>query len=114
MIPRVPGEVGLSLPGNQSPIECTNVMCLRNWQDVLNGAAQGPSQVLGAQDRPSLRVELRDAGLKVGRPAVAVERDDVGVVELNAADRAAEFGVRPLAVPHPTRQWLTGINRACP
>src|SRR5262249_6417447 len=32
----------------------------------------------------------------------------------NTSDCAAPSGICPLAIPHATRQWLTGINRTCP
>src|ERR1700756_632716 len=104
MLPRVPGEEGLRFPGDQPPTEGTNVVPLRNWQDSLNGATRGTSQVLGAQNRPALRDKLGDAALELRRLPVVVECDHVGVVELNAADRAAASAVCPLAVPHAAGQ----------
>ena len=81
VIPRVPGVVGLRLSRDESPIECTNLVALGNWQDVRNGAAQRPGQVLGAENRSVLRGELLDAVLEVRRLAVGVECEDVGVAE---------------------------------
>ena len=52
VIPGVPWKVGLGLTGDQTPIDRTNVVPLRNWQNPVNGTAQGPSQVFGAEDRP--------------------------------------------------------------
>ena len=69
MIPRVPREVGLGLTGDQTPVDCTNVVPLRNWQNSLDGAAQRSSQVLGAEDRPPQWGKLGDPGLEVGGSA---------------------------------------------
>src|ERR1700722_7775103 len=55
VVPGVPRNVGLGLTGDQPPIDRTNVVPLRNRQDPVDGTAQGPRQVLGAEDRPPQR-----------------------------------------------------------
>src|SRR5271166_522025 len=102
MIPRVPGQVSLGLPGHQTPIDCTYVVALRNWQDSVNGAAERPGQVLGAEDRPPQWGQFGDPSLKCCWFVIAVECDHVGVVQLNVSDCAAVLRISPLAVPHTT------------
>ena len=52
VIPGVPWKVGLGFTSDQTPIDRTNVVPLRNWQDSVHGTSERPSQILGAKDRP--------------------------------------------------------------
>src|ERR1700761_7838064 len=83
VIPGVPRNVGLGLTSDQPPIDRTDVVPLRNWQDPANGTAQGPSQVLRAEDRPPQRGQLCDPGLEACWFVIAVEGDHIGVVQLD-------------------------------
>src|SRR4029077_13438504 len=100
----------LSRPGDQAPIECTNVVPLGEWQDPLNSVAQSPSHVLRAQDRAPEWGKLTDPGLKARGFVIAVECDHVSIVQLNATDRAAVLGISPVPMPDSSRQRLTRIN----
>src|SRR6202021_3780697 len=64
VIPGVPGDVGLGLTSDQPPIDRTDVVPLRNWQDPVNGTAQRPGQILGAEDGPPQWGRLPDPGLE--------------------------------------------------
>ena len=37
MIPGVPGKIGLGLTGDETPVDCTDVVALGNGQDSLDG-----------------------------------------------------------------------------
>ena len=43
-----------------------------------------------------------------------MERDYVGIVELDAADCAAAPGIAPIPLPHTACQWLNRIDCPCP
>ncbi len=60
------------------------------------------------------RSKFGDAGLELGRFAVAVECDHVGVVELDASDCTAAAGISPASSPDAARQRLDRIRRTRP
>src|SRR4051794_21636477 len=80
-LPRVPRQIRLRSPSDETPVVSTDVAPLGNREDSFHGAAQAPREVLGTEDRSSQRGEFVDAGFELGGFPVVVEADDVRVLE---------------------------------
>src|SRR3954468_5439520 len=98
-LPRIPRQIRLRSPSDEAPVVRTDVAPLGDRKDSFHGAPQPTSEVLGTEDRSSQRGEFVDASFEVGGVPVVVEADDVRVLELHAADRAAASGIFPVPVP---------------
>jgi hypothetical protein len=83
LLPRIPWKVGLGLASNEASVDCTHVVLLRYGEAVVEGVAGAAGHVLRADDGAVVLLQGDDTSLKALRPIVVVERDDLGLNELD-------------------------------
>ena len=113
-IPGIPRQPGLRFAGNQAPVDRSDTMFLRNRQRVVEGAARAARHVFGADEWPVILLQPFDALLEILRPAVVVEGDDVGLIDLNATHGVERFVGGPVSVPDAAGERLRGVLLASP
>ncbi len=107
---RPPGEDRLRLAADEAPVHGPDVLRLEEREDVLEPAPVAPGHVFGADERTPEALEPGDPLLRPGFVHVGVERNDVGILGLEAVELRELLRV----VPDARGQRLRGRRRPRP
>src|SRR3954466_10699350 len=77
LLPGIPREIGLRLSEYEAPVDHADVQAAADGQRAVEGRAGAACQVLGADEGPAVRLQLRNAPLEHLGPVVHMERDHV-------------------------------------
>src|SRR5215813_12416433 len=81
--PRIPWVIGLRFAGDETPIDCRNLVLLCQRQDRIEGASSPPGHVLRAEKRSVVFLQEQNFLFEALRPSVIVKGDHIGVLELD-------------------------------
>src|SRR5581483_8884813 len=117
MRPGIPWQVGLRFADDESPVDGRYTIFLSQREDRFEGAAARTRHKLRAQHGPAQFLQRGDISLKLLWAAVVVERDYVGLLELDSFRAAPFVAIGVLfrgAIPDTSGQRLRRIGRASP
>ena len=103
MTPGVPRKICLRFACNQTPANGADVVALRNRQAIVERTAGASGHEFRTDDRPTGRLQFSNPGLKLFRPSVVVERNDIRLLQLDLGGGTHLRRVRPVALPNATR-----------
>lgn len=114
VLPGVPRQVGLALAGDKAPVDCGNVMLAGNREDGVKSAAIPARHVFRAKNRPMKLLKCLHHFLEILRPAVVMEGDDIGKLNLDARNRRHCIQGCPVSMKQAAGDWLCGMCAARP
>src|SRR5260370_14933909 len=82
MLPRFPGEIGLRLASDESPIDAADPLFLGNRQDRVKRAAHRTGHEFRADDGAVALLQANHFALGILPPTVVMKGDAVGFVPM--------------------------------
>src|SRR3954454_11045917 len=98
MLPRVPRQKRLRLAGDQAPVDGAYVIFLGDRQRAFEGAAVTARHIFRANDRAFIAEQIFQAAFESFRLVVTVERDHIGLLDLDFFRGIHFFRRRPIVV----------------
>jgi len=114
MLPGVPGKIRLGLTGDETPVNGCDVQLFSEGEDGIEGAAAAARHIFRTDDGTVERLKGSYASLKLLRPAIVMEADDIALRKLDLRDRGFFSRVAPVTGPHATGERLRGMGRPSP
>src|ERR1700722_1403218 len=112
VLPRIERQVGLGFPGDQAPTKRRHVVFFGDWQDALEGTVAVSRHELSAKHGAVILLQPLNALFEIRGLVVVVERNDVGLLQLDFFDAAQLIWAGPIALPQAAGERLTGRGGA--